>query len=248
MYFSLIYLFNLAKFISNERFKFNDNYLFNQTSNLHLKILNETKFEELYVKLDFQEKISNKKNAVIQNYYFKNSNFRKVRLTYFKSDDRQMFNSIWYPSYDYECPILTIDFVNFDKDTSIFLLNFIEIYDNDNYKKTYTNPFLEIKKNYTILNENLSIYLLPFNKILSKSFLYGNLNRTETDNILPEILQKYIKKYLSFFLKKPVNRYFIEEKHRDYNDFRKIIDLNFLPKNYFDYEWYSRFVNENYRD
>ena len=156
MYFSLFYLFNLAKFITNKNFKFNDNYLFDETSKFHLNILNNSKFEEMPVKLDFQNKISKTKNGIIQNYYFKNNNFRKVRLSYFKSDDTQMFNSVWYPSYDYDSPILTIDLINFNKNESIIFVNLIEIYKNNIYEKKYINPLLEIKKNYTKLNSYTS--------------------------------------------------------------------------------------------
>ena len=245
MYFSLFYLFNFAKFTLEKKFNFNNNYMFEQISDLHLKILNQTNVEEIPIMLEFQNKKSEKQNGIIQNYNFKNNYFRKVRLSYFNSDDKQMFNSVWYPSYDYDCPILTIDLVNFGKNESIFFLNFIDIYKDKFYEKKYIYPLLEIKKNYKLFyNNNISTHLTHYKNFLSKSFLYGRLNKSEIETLLPEILEKYFDKYLHYFLRKPINRYFIEEKHREYNTLRKDIESKYITKEYFDDDWFNRLVIE----
>jgi len=245
MYFSLFYLFNFAKFTSEKKYNLNNNYMFEQTSNLHFKILNESKLEEIPIILEFQNKTSKIKNGIIQNHNFKNNYFRKVRLSYFNSDDKQMFNSVWYPSYDYDCPILTIDLVNFGKNESLFFLNLIHIYNDEFYEKKYIYPLLEIKEKYKLLyNNNISAHLTPYKNILSKSFLYGKLNKTEIETLVPDILEKYFNKYLSYFLKKPVNRYFIEEKHREYNIFRRNIESKYITKEYFDDDWFNRLIIE----
>ena len=244
MYFSLFYLFNWAKFTSEKKYNFNNNYIFEQTSNLHFKILNESKFEEIPIILEFQNKTSKKKNGIIENYNFKNNYFRKVRISYFNSDDKQMFNSVWYPSYDYECPILTIDFVNFGKNESLFFLNLIHIYKDEFYEKKYSYPLLEIKKKYNFLYNNSSVHLVQYKNCLSKTFLYGEFNKSEIETLVPDILEKYLSKYLTYFLKKPVNRYFIEEKHREYNILRKNIESNYITKEYFDDDWFNRLIIE----
>ena len=83
------------------------------------------------INIDFSEKHSNiRSGAYINNLYFTNSQFRKVRLTNFVSDDnRQMFSSIWYPSYEYDAPILSIDMVNYGKNKlgnrAMFFVNLI---------------------------------------------------------------------------------------------------------------------------
>ena len=174
MYFSLFYLFNFAKFTSEKKYNFNNNYIFEQISNLHFKILNKSKFEEIPIILEFQNKTSKTKNGIIENYNFKNNYFRKVRLSYFNSDDKQMFNSIWYPSYDYECPILTIDFINFGENKSLFFLNLINIYKDEFYEKKYIYPLLEIKKKYKLLyNNNISTINLLKSLRVDKELISG---------------------------------------------------------------------------
>jgi hypothetical protein len=246
MYFSLLNLlnlFNLAQFITNKNFKFNNHYLFDKISIFQLKILNETKSEELPVKIEFQNKISKIKNGIIQNYYFKNNYFRKIRLTYFKSDDKEMLSCVWYPSYDYDCPILTIDLFNYDDKKTFFFLNLIEIYKSNIYEKKYIEPLFEIKKNYKKLHDDIDFS----DKYISKSSLCGKLNNMEIRSFLPRVLEKYFKKYLTYFIKKPVDRYYIENKHREYNNFRENIDSYFLTKEYFDKDWYNRLIMEHYR-
>jgi hypothetical protein len=242
MYFSFFYLFSLTNIIS-ERFHKND-YLFKEISDFHLKILNESKFEEIPVRLEFKEKKSTKKNAIIQNYHFKNHNFRKIRLTYFKSDDKQMFQSVWYPSYDFETPILTIDLINYGKNKTLFFLNLVEIYD----KPLYRDPLFQIKKEYYITSEDIPIYFMFIKKYVSKSFVYTYVTDEDITDSIKKLIQRYIMIYLKFFIRRPVNRYYIEDKHRDYNNFRKNIDSLFILNDYFDNDWCKRFIIENYRE
>lgn len=247
MYCSLFFLFNVAKFLCNKNFQFNENYLFNEISNQQLELISKLNLTQLPMKSEFETKTSNIKNAVLQNYYFKNNNFRKVRLTYFKADDKQMFSSVWYPSYDYECPILTIDLVNFKKDVSLCFVNSVEIYNNVQYLNTYINPLIEIKKNYPELFESKTIHLRALNNVLNKSMLYGNIYDDDKFNtMIPEVLDKYLTFYTKNFIKKPINRYYIEEKHLVYNKLRAQLESNFILKDYYDLEWFKRLIDEYY--
>ena len=88
--------------------------------------------------------------------------------------------------------------------------------------------------------------MLLYNRFLSKSLLYGKLNKTEIDTLLPNILDKYFEKYLTYFLKKPVDRYYIEEKHREYNKYRKNIESIFIINKYFERDWCNRLIVEYY--
>ena len=63
MYFFLFYLFNLPKYI-------HDKYLFNNISNIHLKILHKTNFKEIPIISEFQYKTTKIKNAMIEKLSF----------------------------------------------------------------------------------------------------------------------------------------------------------------------------------
>lgn len=248
MYYPLFSLFNVAKFLSNKNFQFNEDYLFTDISDQQLDLISKLNLTQIPTKPEFEIKTSNIKNAILQNYYFKNHHFRKVRLSYFKSDDKQMFNSVWYPSFDYECPIMTLDVVNFQKNVSLCFVNLVEIYNNNaKYQNTYINPLIQIKKNYPELSQKKTSHLYILNDFLSESMLYGNIYDNDKFNtIIPEALNKYFSFYSKQFIKKPIDRYYIEEKHRFYNKIRSKMDNNSIINDYYDAEWYQRLINEYY--
>jgi len=225
MNFFLFYLFNLPKYIHNK-------YLFNKTSNVHLKILNKTNFKEIPIISEFQYKTTKIKNTIMENYHFQNNNFRKVTVSYFKSDDQQIFRSEWCPSYDYDCPILNIYLINYGKSESFFFMHLERIYEDNIYKKKYIDPFLKIKVNNSFL------------KYFNESLLYCKLNNNEIEKLIPVILDKYFDIYFAYFIKKPVNRYFIEQKHREYSIIKKNKELKYKIKKYFNNDWYYRFIIE----
>jgi len=224
--------------------------MFNEVSNLHLDFMNRLNMEEIPINSHIQYKKSNISNAVLQNYCFQNNQFRKVRLSYLITDECQMFNSLWYPSYDYDCPILTIDLVNFYQNKSLCFINFINIYDNVEYLNKYENPFLLIKNNYPELSENKSSHLYPFKNFLSKAMLYGHIyDSNKFNTIVPKVVDEYISKYTKQFIKRPVNRYFINDRHKDYNELRYFIEnTNYITKKYFDKETYIHLLNSFYSE
>jgi len=197
MLLSFLYLFNLVKFLNDSDFQFNNsNYIFNKQSDSLLQVIYKLNMTPIPVLKDLELTKSNIKNGIMQTYFFKNNMFRRIRLSYFKSDDIQIMNSIWYPSYDYECPILSINLIN-QNNISRSFINLSEIYNTTTYYKTYIKPLNDIKENYSDLTS-------------------------------------YFNKYLDTFTKKPVNRYFIEEQQRYYNEIQYSSDIISTLKDYFD--------------
>ena len=110
----------------------NKNYFFNNFSNIHLEYIKKLDL----VKIDDSYLYSNKTDSIIYNNYYKNNLFRKVRVTHFFSKDKHLINSVWYPHYYYDIPILSIDLVNMGDNKSLVFMNLYEI----NNKK-YSNLF-----------------------------------------------------------------------------------------------------------
>jgi hypothetical protein len=125
-----------------------------------------------------------------------NTNIKYIKIYTvedFKTNDQQMFNSIWYPSYDYECPIFTIDLVKFNSNASLCFTNMVEMYNNTKYLDNYVQPLMDIKKFYPELSQHKSTRLTDYDEYLSKTMLYGNIyGNTETifQNIFQNIFQK----------------------------------------------------------
>lgn len=250
MFFNIFSLFNLAKFITKSDYIFNnDNYIFNNVANVHLDLIGRLQMFEVPVDDNFAIKTSDIDDARLHNYYFRNSEFSKVRLSYLLTNEVQMFNSVWYPSCDYECPIFSVDLVHFGKNRSLCFINLINMFEDEDYFLKYETPFIKIKEKYPELSENTSIHLDTFNTILSKGMLYGHIyNSIDFQNKIPDVLEKYLNTYSNIFNKKKnINKFFIKDKHRFYNDLRYSVEsTNYLTKKYFDNLWYSRLIDEYY--
>jgi hypothetical protein len=239
MFFNFLNLLNIKNFIKT------DSYLFYDSLNVHVNIIN--KLNLTLLNSNKETNFMNTDNMIMQNYIFKNDQFRRVRLTYFNTDEQQMLNSVWYPSYDYNCPILTIDLAKFKENVSLCFINLVEMYDNIDYYEYNIKPFVKIKEEYKDLDEQKSKHLDNFNNIISDSMIYSHIyNDTKHKNEIPEILNKYIETYNNLFIKKPVNRYYIEEKHIEYNKIRLNIEKNFFTKAYFNSNLYNKILNEFY--
>jgi hypothetical protein len=251
MFLSILTLFNLGKFLTNKEFIFNDDkYMFKSISDIHLELMGQlamTEISKIGVKDDFNIKVSNN-NCVLHNYYFKNSQFKKIRLSYLMTNETQMFNSVWYPSYDYDCPILSVDLVNFNKDKSLCLINLVNMYTEQEYLDKYETPFINIKKKYPELSESKTLHLYPFRNFISRAILYSNVyNSTNFDTIIPKALNEYLDIYTNLFNQKSLDKNFIQARHGSYNDLRYEIEKkNYLIKNYIDKDCYNNILNEYY--
>jgi hypothetical protein len=246
---SLLSLFNALQFLTNSKFKFNTNeFLFHETSKLHLKYLEKYNFTEDPTLSYYEIKTSPIQNATIQHFSFSNHLFRKVRLSYFTANDKQMFNSVWYPTYNYDCPILTIDMAKFNSNTSLCFTNLVEMYKHNQYFDNYIEPFLEIKKLYPELSERKSIHLTHFDKYLSKAMLYGHIyDYNDFNTTVISALNRYFKLYFNKFIRKPSDRIHLFQKHQEYNIFRSNEDLKFFTKDYFDEDWFLHMTNALYK-
>ena len=204
MFLKFFFLFNVVKNIYNKQLFFNDNnYVFNNVSNIHFKYLEKYKSRELNINTNYKIKKNN--NSVIENYYFTNNEFKKIRL--------------------------------------LCLVNLYEIYNTTEYHKKYIDIFSNIKNKYSYLYNNKSIHLNNFDKILSDSMLFTN----KINDSIPFVIEDYLKIYLNNFLKKPTNLFILDDKHNEYNNIRKNIDNNFIPKYYIDDIWYKNYINYIYK-
>ena len=240
-------IFSLLNYKYNLNEKFNNDYIFNKVSIIHNNILYKNNFTEVSYNYDLNHKNSTIKNGIYQNYNFNNNNFRKVRITYFKSDDHQIFRSLWFPSYDFAVPILSIDLVQFKTNVSLFFLHLNNIYKDSNYIKQNNNPFYYIKNKY---NNTVKInnHLISFNNYLNDACIFENIyNDYNFETYIPELIENYLETYFKLFLKKPVNKLLIEDSQKLYSDFRKTFDNNLLLKNYYDKEWYNNMLNDAYK-
>jgi hypothetical protein len=189
---------------------------------------------------------SNITNSIISNQYYKNIFFRKVRITQFYSEDKYMINSLWYPHYVYDAPILSVDVAKFNANSSLCFLNLGEI--NKNQFSHLFSPFL--KKN-NLFVENKTKHLLQLNDIVSDSMIYTHIYDNAKLEKIPDLISEYIDIYLSTLNycnvdinTKKMNE--IKEVHKKYDEIRKKNEQHFLYQNNFDKKELNIMINSMY--
>lgn len=232
-------------------FIFEKNNGFEKVFSLHLDYLNKLNMKQLKINNNFKYIESKINNTILHNYYFSNNEFRKVRLSYLINNECEIFNSIWYPSYYYDCPILTIDLINSTTDKSFCFVNLINIFDNNNYLKKYEDPYISIKYKYPEFSKNNTLKY-PYKNLLSKAMLYGQINESKVfETNVKKILEEYLDEYTNpkHFIRRPENnRYLIRDKQLEYNQLNIFIkNTNYIGKKYFDKKTYFELLDNYYK-
>jgi hypothetical protein len=217
--------------------------LFTKISELHLDQIKKINLTDTFI-------IHSKINSIDNNkYYFSNYYFRKVLINYSTTNNNEEFHSTFYPSYDFDAPILAINLVNIDNSNkSLCFINLVEIYNRKEYFNYYIKPFHKIKKLYPdfiqikpndiLQSKYLKIFLnkdttsiqqnIYLNKFINTIILFDYLENSKIDSVVYNIIQNYFDIYSKMFLKRPVNRYFITERHLEYEEIIKKITINDL--------------------
>ena len=213
----------------------NDKYIFNNLTNIHMDYINKLNMTQVNANKKYSFLRSNKNNTYIRNVHFSNNLFRKVRMSQLYSDNQQMFNSVWYPQYKFDTPILSLDIAKFNDKAIDCLINLYEVKENkychlfDDIKEKYANKYNTPEHKKRESEKNLN----PYVPVLGNSLLHLNLNGltdfTEVENIYSE----YLDKYLTIINQDENNSHKIEFKHKIYNFFRNNIEKQFITKNFF---------------
>jgi hypothetical protein len=222
----------------------NDQYIFQSIANVHLKLLQEHAFSIVPFSFPYSQKSSLHQDAVLENIAFETHHFRQVRLLMFTSRDKQIFQSVWYPRTN--APILTTDFIHFGNNKSVFLVNLIE---TDRQESSLSSLF-EMKKKYPEFSTSINTFFHPFRSFIGKAHMYASLRNDTTLAFLQEqVLPLYIKEYMKIC--QTESAWIIltdkgENKQKEYNRIRQVIDSSSLLYDYFDAEWLNGLFNSVY--
>jgi len=221
-------------------FGFNHHNAFNKIIDIHQKIITEevgcTNYNNSYL-------YSNETDSILHNQYYKSPFFRKVRMTQFydSKKEKYMINSIWYPHYQSDVPILSIDVAKFHKGAGLCFLNLGEI-----KKNKYSYLFdAYLKKNKQFVEKKTN-HLQSLDGIVSDSMVYSHIYDGEKMEKIPDLVNDYIHIYLSIFNIIPFtelennkenekeNELEVKGIQERYDVIRKRNEKNFIYSQYFD--------------
>ena len=134
--------------------------------------------------LEFQISQRGKNPAMIESWYYKCPQFRKIRYTYINAGETaQMFNSVIYPSYEYDLPLLGIDFLAFGKKKILVVLDFQPLFRDEDYLEKYIDPIAPIRQKYNELAQDLEMKFYDANQYFSPYLLFAKTDAANIERI-----------------------------------------------------------------
>ncbi|MBW4552246.1 MAG: 15,16-dihydrobiliverdin:ferredoxin oxidoreductase [Aphanocapsa sp. GSE-SYN-MK-11-07L] len=192
-----------------------------------------------------------KSPAAITSWCYQCPEFRKIRYTYIDAGaSAQIFNSVIYPSFGYELPLLGIDFLSFGQVKNLIVMDFQPLFQDEVYLRKYIHPLKSLHDRYPDLAQNLEMKFYDANQYFSKYLLFA---KTDPETVKTRVLEAF-KDYLNLYwqmlaeaqpLTDSADIQRIVQAQKDYDQYSADRDpASGLFSSYFGHEWAERFLYE----
>jgi len=131
-----------------------------------------------------------KKVRIIQR-YFTSDLYRKIRILYYDGGpNAQVFNSLLYPRFEYDMPVLGVDLLQFSGKKHLTVIDFQPLHDDH---PPFEPALSSIKKSYPELNGQMSSKFYDETQFFSKELLFA---RFEDSKLVNSKLYPAFQQYL----------------------------------------------------
>ena len=218
--------------------------------------------KELFSKFDLRSRpipagleanVSNrgKNKATIQSWCYECAELRKIRYTYIDAGaTAQVFNSVIYPSYHYDIPLLGIDLLSFGEKKILIVLDFQPLFQEESYLTKYIEPMGWKREEYNDLAQNLEMRFYDANQYFSKYLLFAKLDAETVKNRFFQAYKDYISLYWEMLEKAKIIQtkgeiQKIVKAQKDYDQYSAERDpASGLFSSYFGHGWSEKFLYE----
>jgi len=207
--------------------------------------------QEIPQGLQHQQSSRGRNPAEITSWCYSCPEFRKIRYTYIDAgESAQVFNSVIYPSFEYEMPMLGIDLLSFGKKKILVVIDFQPLFQDENYLATYIEPMRTLRYKYDDLAQDLGMKFYDANQYFSKNLLFAKVDEQSVEERVFPAFKDYIELYFKIFKEiKPLGSESeiqrIVQAHKDYDQYSAERDpAHGLFSSYFGAEWADRFLYE----
>ena len=151
--------------------------------------------------------------------------FRKIRFTYMDGGKGlQVFNSVWYPRFDSDAPILGVDLLLFGGGKMLAVVDFQPLSQEGEYKHKYLDQLAPIKAKYPALNEVMSNRYYQDTRWFSEQMLFGRFQETaQIQSTLYPAFQEYMAVYSDTVRRSrrsAQDEAWVLGRHKDYDEFQ----------------------------
>ncbi len=150
-----------------------------------------------FVPNEFCERVSKKGNCKLKSWLWDVPGFRRWRVTRLDAGDRlQVLNSVAYPDYQFDMPIMGIDLLWFAKKQKLVaILDFQPLVQDQEYFDQYFDGLKRLKESFTEFNSDIRSNIYDPNKYFSPWALFCKGGNHEAKNILPKVFSSFLQCY-----------------------------------------------------
>ena len=226
--------------------------MFNDLLNELKKDILEHGGKKLIVPNTFCECVSKKGNCKVNSWLWDVPEFRRWRVTKLDAGDRlQVLNSVAYPHYHSDLPIMGIDLLWFEqKQKLVAILDFQPLVQDQEYFDRYFHGLKRIKERFTEFNSDMKSNIYDPSKYFSPWALFCRGGNLEAENILPKVFSSFLSCYWSNIELSKVNENKIKSEevrllHIDYDKYSYEKDpAHGLFSGFFGKEWSDKYMKE----
>ena len=205
--------------------------------------------KKLNISEEFREFKSKDKKYTIKNWLFESPSFRKWRITKLDGGEKiQVFNTVAYPNFKCEQPILGVDILWFGNSQKLLtVLDYQPLIQDNEYLQKYCAKLNVIKNKYSEFDNTKMKRIYDSNKYFSPWVIICRGNKSNLDKDLHNIFYLFLAEYLkinAFFSENQfLNSQEIQSKHFEYDQYSADKDpADKLFKKFFGEEWTSKFI------
>ena len=213
--------------------------------------IDELKGHELQISSEFKEHRNEDSKYIIKNWLFSSPEYRKWRITRLDGGKKlQVFNTVAYPNFDSEMPILGADILWFGTSQKLLaILDYQPLIQEGKYLEKYCSSLGIIKKKYSAFDNNKMKNIYDSKKYFSPWVIICRGNKLNLDRDLNNIFYSFVNNYLNIYKSNPANQFLNAEeikinqiKYDKYSFEKDPADKLF--KSFFGEKWTEKFVNK----
>lgn len=109
----------------------------------------------------------------------------------------KVFNALWYPSLEYDIPLLGIDLISLTRNRVLSVIDFQPLHPTAEYANKYISPLSSIRAKYTDLQGVLSGKIYDDTSFFSKNMLFGRFtDESKLQSVVKPAHNEYLQSYI----------------------------------------------------
>ena len=204
---------------------------------------------EVQLSDQFEEKFSKDSKSVMRNFLYELPGFRKWRITKLDGGDKlQVLNTVAYPNFHSEMPILGVDILWFGNTQKLLaVLDYQPLIQNIDYLNNYCSGLKIIKDKYLECNNSKMKNIYDQNQYFSPWVILHREDKSSDGLDLNHLFSSFLENYLEMSSQSKKNKFLNAEEikriHVDYDKYSAERDpAGKLFKSFFGDIWTKDFL------